>query len=141
MKYSKLMKERIRRAQVLFTELGYEITETENYEDSFTGIIENLSGFQTVFFIDKDSKFLELAFTFTFSHTLNSFLTARLDEIMKICYEYGCYMNFHTDEEDISFSVFSKIYYMGLNYYSLKETLKDFTSCIESLTEAVELHK
>ena len=60
--------------------------------------------------------------------------------MLKICYEFGCYLNLQKNDE-IMFSVFSKIYFAGLNYYSLKETLKDFNGCIESLRELIEIVK
>lgn len=141
MKNSKLMKERIHRVKVLFTELGYEVYEGEASEDSFTAVFEHENGFQGGFFIDSESKFLEIAFTFSFSTRLGSFVQKNLEEMLAICYEYGCYMNLQKLEGEISFSVFSKIYYAGLNYYSLKETLRDFRECVESLTEVCEITK
>ena len=58
-----------------------------------------------------------------------SFLRSRTEEMFKICYEYGCYVNFQTYKNEINFTVFSKIYFAGLNYYSLKETLREFPGC------------
>jgi hypothetical protein len=139
MKYSKLMKERIRRVRVLFKELGYDIYEGEKQEDSYTAGIDNNHGFQCGFFIDIDSKFLEIAFTFSFSLKLGSFIQQKLEEMMKICYEFGCYLNIENGKEDISFSVFSKLYFAGLNYYSLRETLFDFKSCIDELKDLLDL--
>jgi hypothetical protein len=57
------MQERIRRTQVLLRELGYEVHEGEVTEDSYSGGLVAPDGFQAGFFIDADSKFLELAFT------------------------------------------------------------------------------
>ncbi len=139
MKYSKLMRERIHRAKVLFTELGYEILDGEESEGSFTAGFQNEHGFLGGYYIDEDSKFLEVAFSFTFSKTLGDFLRSRTEEIFKICYEYGCYVNFQTYKNEITFTVFSKIYYAGLNYYSLKETLRDFQGAVEALRELIEI--
>ncbi len=139
MKYSKLMKERIRRVRVVFKELGYDIFEGEKQEDSYTAGIDDNHGFQCGFFIDVDSKFLEIAFTFSFSPKLGTFIQQNLEEMLKICYEYGCYLNLQKNGDEIAFSVFSKLYFAGLNYYSLRETLNDFKACIESLKDLLDL--
>jgi hypothetical protein len=139
MKYSKLMKERIRRVRVLFKELGYDLVEGEKSEETFSAAFENDDGFQGGFFIDSDNKFLEFAFTFTFSPELGLYIQDKLEEMLKICYEFGCYLNLQHNEEEIEFSVYSKIYYAGLNYYALKETLRDFQGCIETLKELVDI--
>ena len=139
MKYSKLMKERIRRVRILFRELGHEIVEGERSEESFSAAYENDEGFLGGFFIDADNKFLEIAFTFSFSNELGSFIQQRLEEMLRVCYEYGCYMNVQNTNSEIEFSVYSKIYYAGLNYYSLKETLRDFQACVESIKEVIDL--
>ncbi len=141
MKYSKLMRERIRRVRVLFRELGYEVIEGERSEESFSAAYEDDEGFLGGFFIDADNKFLEIAFTFSFSHELGSYLQQRIQEVLKICYEFGCYLNVRSDGSEIEFSVFSKVYYAGLNYFSLRETLRDFQGCVESIKEVVDLHK
>ena len=139
MKHSKLMKERIRRVRILFRELGHEIVEGERSEESFSAAYENDEGFLGGFFIDADNKFLEIAFTFSFSNELGSFIQQRLEEMLRVCYEYGCYMNVQNTNSEIEFSVYSKIYYAGLNYYSLKETLRDFQACVESIKEVIDL--
>ena len=139
MKYSKLMKERIRRVRVLVKELGYDLVEGEKSEETFSAAFENEGGFQGGFFIDSDNKFLEFAFTFTFSAELGLYIQDKLEEMLKICYEFGCYLNLQHTEEEIEFSLYSKIYYAGLNYYALKETLRDFQGCIETLKELVDI--
>jgi len=139
MKYSKIMKERIRRVRVLFKELGYDIFEGEKQEGSYTAGIDDNNDFQCGYYIDNDSKFLEIVFTFSFSLKLSEYLRHNLEEMMKICYEYGCYMNLYTTEEEISFSVFSKLYYAGLNYYSLRETMNDFKACVEDLKGLLDI--
>ncbi len=139
MKYSKLMKERIRRVRILFQELGFEIIDGERSEDSFSAAYEDSGGFLGGFFIDADNKFLEVAFTFSFSSEMAVYLQQRLEELLKICYEFGCYMNVQNAEAEIEFSVYSKIYYAGLNYYAMKETLRDFQACVESIKEVIDL--
>jgi hypothetical protein len=141
MKYSKLMKERIRRVRILFKELGYELFEGERQEDTYTASFEVGESFQGGFYIDSDNKFLEIAYTFSFSAQLGPLIQRKLEEMLKICYEYGCYINLQTENEEISFSVFSKVYFAGLNYYSLRETLKDYQDCIEALKELIEIEK
>ena len=141
MKYSKLMKERIRRVRVIFKELGYDIFETDKDEETYAAAFEDTEGFQGGFFIDSESKFLEVAFTFVFSQKLGSYIQRKLEDILAICYEFGCYMNIQKEGEEIAFSVFSKVYFAGLNYYSLKETLKDFTGCVIGIKDALELSK
>jgi hypothetical protein len=139
MKYSKIMKERIRRVRVLFKELGYDIFEGEKHKDSYTAGIDDNNGFQCGFFIDVDSKFLEIAFTFSFSPKLSGFIQQKLEEMLNICYEFGCYINIQKSSEEISFSVFSKLYFAGLNYYSLRDTLTDFKACVEALKELIDI--
>lgn len=139
MKYSKIMKERIRRVRVLFKELGYDIFEGEKQEDSYSAGIDDNNDFQCGFFIDNDSKFLEIAFTFAFSVKMGQFLQKNLEEMLKICYEFGCYMNIFKSEEEISFSVFSKLYFAGLNYYALRDTMNDFKACVEDLKSILDI--
>ncbi len=134
MKHNRLIQERVRRVAVLFRELGYDIQDGETADDSYSSTLIAPDGFQIAMFIDGDSKFLELVFTFTFSTTMADFVRERMDEIIHTLYEYGCYFTMHVDEQEIVFSIFSKIYYAGLNYFALKETLKD-------LREAVDAHQ
>ena len=55
MKYTKLMKERIRRVNVLFKELGYELTEGDMTESTFSSGFERDSEFHGGFLNDFDS--------------------------------------------------------------------------------------
>jgi hypothetical protein len=139
MKYSKLMKERVRRVSVLLRELGYEMLDGEFLEDTYSAGFEGGDGFQGGIFIDRESKFLELAYTFSFSANLSEFVQNKLEEMYQICYEFGCHTNLQTSPADISFSLFSKIYYAGLNYYALKETVRDFREATGSIAELFEL--
>jgi hypothetical protein len=139
MKYSKLMEERIRRVRVLFRELGYRVRESERSSDTYSAGFEDDEGMQGGFFIDRASRFLELAYTFSFSPTMSEYLKTRLEEMLKISYEYGCYINIQTSRDEIAFSVFSKMYYSGLNYYSLRDSLREFRYCVQALTDVLEL--
>ena len=139
MKFSKLMEERIRRVRVLFRELGYRIRESERSSDTYSAGFEDEEGMQGGFFIDRASRFLELAYTFSFSPTMSEYLKTRLEEMLKVSYEYGCYINIQTSREEIAFSVFTKIYYSGLNYYSLRDSLREYRFCVQALTDILEL--
>lgn len=139
MKYSNLMKERIRRVRVLFKELGYDILEGEKNADTYSAGFADSKGFQSAFFIDTDSKFLEIAFTFGFSSKLTGFIRKRLEEMLKICYEFGCYMNLEKNNGEITFSIFTKLYFSGLNYYSLRDTVNDFRECTDALKELLDI--
>ena len=140
MKYSKLMRERIQRVSVIFKELGYAFAEISKDDQSFTATFKSRSHAFGECLIDADNKFLEIAYSFSFQSSFSGFIQTRLPEIMRTCYEYGCYINIQYDSE-ISISVFSKIYFAGLNYYALKETLRDFNGCVGSLEEIFELKK
>lgn len=133
------MRERIRRSAFLFGELGYEITDVEEGEGSYTAGFRDEGGFQAGFYIDEDSRFLELAFSFTLSRGMAGFVRSRMEETLRVCYEYGCYFNLQTFKKDISLTIFSKIYYAGLNYFVLKETLRDFRSAAETLRDLIEI--
>lgn len=133
------MQERIRRVQVLFKELGYALHEGEYLDDTYSTGFESEDGFQAGIFIDRDSKFLELAYTFSFSVAMADFIRARIEEMLHISYEYGCYVNLQAGDEDIAFSIFSKIYYAGLNYFALKETVRDFREAVEALQEVLDI--
>jgi hypothetical protein len=139
MKNSKVMEERIRRVKVILKELGYRIQETQRSNESYSAGFENDEGFQAGFFIDSGSRFLEVAYTFSFSPSMAEFVRGRLEEMLKISYEYGCYINLQTTAEEIAFSVFTKIYYSGLNYYAMRESLRDFKQCVYSLTDTLEI--
>jgi hypothetical protein len=141
MKKSKLMNERIKRVKVLFKELGLKILDSEHDDLTFTAGFEGEEGLQGGIFIDRKSKFLEISFTFFFSHSMVDFVQQRLEEMLKVCYEYGCYLNLDKTKSEICFSVFCKLYFSGLNFYSLKNCLEDFAACIGALTEVLEIKK
>ena len=54
---------------------------------------------------------------------------------MRVCYEYGCYFSLQPSNEEIAVTVYSKIYYAGLNYFALKETVRDLRSAIDAVQE------
>ena len=139
MKQSKIMRERMRRIKVLFAELGYEVVDPEEKDGAFTAGFQNEAGSRAGFYIDEESRFLEIAFSFTFSPSLAGFLRSRIEDVLRLCYEYGSYFNIQQLKKETTLTIFTKIYYAGLNYYALKETLRDFQENINVLRELVEI--
>lgn len=141
MKYSRIMKERIRRSQILFRELGYELFDEEKLDESYSAAFMSTDGFQGMFFIERENRFLEIAYNFTFSYHLKTFVQQKMAEILESCFEFGCYMNSYADENTLSISIFSKVYFSGLSYASLRDTLTDFFQCASAVKELVSLKK
>ncbi len=141
MKSSKILEERIRRVKVLFKELAYRTFGDERSEGSFAAAFDNEAGRHGGFFIDRDSRFIEIGYSFQFSAAMNEYLKDRLEEMLTICYEFGCYTNIQNSESEITFSLFSKIYFSGLNYAALKDSLRDFHRCVELTTELMDIEK
>ena len=139
MKTSHLMQERIRRVNVLLRELGYELLDEEGSEEMFSAGFVAPDAFQGILFIDADSKFLEFAFTFGLADSMADFVRERLEECIQALYEFGCYFTLQIDEQDIIYTIFSKIYFEGLNYLALKETLHDFRNAIEASRAIFEI--
>ncbi|AFG37521.1 hypothetical protein Spiaf_1458 [Spirochaeta africana DSM 8902] len=131
------MKERIRRVTLLFKELGYNIESEEYDEDAYTAGFHRAATPGGFIYIDRECRFLELAYTFLFSARLGAFLRAQMSILQDICYEFGCYYVVRTEGEDIIFTIHSKLYYAGLNYFSLKETLRDLTTAVQAVEEQV----
>ena len=125
---------------MLFKELGYQLSDSERTEEGFSAAIGRNGDVEGGFFIDRQSRFLEIAYTFSFSNELGRYVRDRLDEMLKICYDFGCYFSLQHGEEEISFSLFSKIYYTGLSYYSLRDTLRDFRECVAETTDLLSIH-
>ena len=141
MKRQQLFKEKIKRTRVLFKELGYKLGDIQSTDDCFSAAFKNSDNSNGGIFIDNDCNFLELLFTFSFSQSMSDFIKDRLENMLDICYEYGCYINFQKADQEFAFSIFSKIYFTGLNYYSLKDSMNDFSDCIETLTEIIDIQK
>ena len=108
-------------------------------EDSYSAGFIAGDGFQAGLFVDADSKFLELAFTFTFSNEMANFIRERLEEAMHSLYEFGCYFSLQPDRQEITYTIFSKIYFAGLNYFALKETVRDFRDAVEANQEIFDI--
>ncbi|AHC15042.1 hypothetical protein [Salinispira pacifica] len=134
-----VLEERKRRVEILLKELHYDIVDGEELEQAYSATIQAEDGFMAAYFIDPQSKFLEFSFVFSFPPDFHDFIRDRMDEMLQICYEFGSYVNIINNREEIAFSVFSKIYYAGLNYYALKETLRDFKGVVKNLTELLDI--
>jgi hypothetical protein len=117
---SKLMKERIRRVRVLFKELGYEI-----YDSQRTRTIPPLRDEKVPggVLIDKESKFLELAFTFSFSSRgyLHHNEMKRCSDLLRIRLLHQSRKPRRRSTLDLLQDLLCR-----LNYFSLKETVRDF---------------
>ncbi len=135
------MKDLIERVEAIFGELGYDVFDKEEsnniYQASF-GKDDEVFG---TFFIEDDNNFLEIANTYTFDADEEDFLKERLEDMMNVCYEYGNYFNIIKEEDEIDFSVFSKIYYSGLNVEALEDTLDDFINCNRELISILDLDR
>ena len=138
---SQLMEERIRRVTVLFSELSFRVIEDERSHNAYSATFEDNEGFQAGILIERGSKFLELAYAFTFPTTYSQYMRGKLEEMLKLAYEFGCYVSLQQSASEITFSVFAKLYYSGLNYYSLRDTMRDFRECVWSLMDLLELNK
>lgn len=135
---SRVMKERIRRVSVLFKELGCKVEGNEVEDGVYSGTFRTDDGFEGGIILDRLCRFLEISFSFILKEEQAVSVRAKLEEIHGICYEFGCYQSIEKSEEDLVFSVFSKIYYSGLSYLSLRDTLYDFMDCVDLLAELLE---
>jgi len=138
---SQLMEERIRRVTVLFSELSFRIIEDERSHNAYSATFEDDEGFQAGILIERGSKFLELAYAFTFPTSYSQYMRGKLEEMLKISYEFGCYVSLQQSASELTFSVFTKIYYSGLTYYSLRDTMRDFRECVWALMDLLEINK
>jgi hypothetical protein len=139
MKRSHSLKERTKRVVLLFKELNFSIHSEQKLHDAYMCEFENTKGLQGSVYIDQESRFFEIGFTFSFSMMMSEFLKSRLDDILRACYEYGCYININKKDKELAFSVFTKLYFTGLNYYSLKFSLIDYSRCVKEIMKIVEL--
>jgi hypothetical protein len=135
------MKDIIERAETIFSELGYDICEREESEDVYQSSFGKGGKYSGSFFIEKNGNFIELAYTFTFDLDEESYLKDELDSLMDICYEYGCYFSILKGDNEIHFSVFSKLYFSGLNVESLGDALEDFIDCTRELAVLFEMEE
>jgi hypothetical protein len=135
------MREIIERVETIFSELGYDISEREEREDVYEASFNKGGKYVGSFFVERNSNFLELAYTFTFDLDEEGYLRDELESMLDICYEYGSYFSILKGENEIHFSVFSKLYFSGLNVESLDDTLEDFINCAQELEVLFEMEE
>ncbi|MBN2324781.1 MAG: hypothetical protein JXQ30_13690 [Spirochaetes bacterium] len=123
------MKERVERIEAFLGELGYSTFEKEITEEMYQASFGTEGDITGSVFIEQDCNFLELAYTYMFDRSEETFLRDHLETMMNICYEYGIYFNVAREEDEISFSIFSKLYFSGLTVESLHDTIEDFVAC------------
>jgi hypothetical protein len=127
------MKERVERIEAFLGELGYSAFEKEITEEMYQASFGKDGDITGSVFIEQDCNFLELAYTYMFDRNEETFLRDHLETMMNICYEYGIYFNVAREEDEISFSIFSKLYFSGLTVESLHDTIEDFVACNSEL--------
>jgi hypothetical protein len=127
------MKERVERIEAFLGELGYSAFEKEITEEMYQASFGKDGDITGSVFIEQDCNFLELAYTYMFDRNEETFLRDHLETMMNICYEYGIYFNVAREEDEISFSIFSKLYFSGLTVESLHDTIEDFVACNNEL--------
>ncbi|KGE71343.1 hypothetical protein [Spirochaeta lutea] len=141
MKSSKILKERIRRIEILLKELGYDVEPDELPEMAgySAGVFQGEQYILSIS-VDQESRFLELGFTFGFSNSLHERIRSSMEDLLGICYEYGNYLSIQTLDPEITISIFSKIYFSGLNYYALKESVRDLRASVRLIKELFQIH-
>ena len=135
MKQSRLMRERIRRVTLLFKELGYQIEDEDQENDTYAAGFSGSNTSGGIIYIDRECRFLEIGYSFAFGEPLTRFIQAQIISIQDICYEFGCYFVVRNEDGEILLTIHSKLYYAGMNYFSLKETLRDLSSAVLAIEE------
>lgn len=138
MNKAKVLEKRIKRIKNLFKEIEYSFIDEIKKSETYSCEIKNTKGFKCGLFIDCYCQFMELSYSFSFSLLFFNFLSQNMEDVLKICYEYGCYFNLEKVKSEMILSIFSKAYFSGLNYYSLKANVRDFKKCIITITKLLE---
>jgi hypothetical protein len=115
------MKELIERIEAICSELGYKIIDRDESEELYQASFIKDEEIGGSLFIEKNSNFLEIAYSYSFDIDEENFLKDHLESMMNICYEYGNYFNIMKGDDEINFSIFSKLYFSGLNLESNKK--------------------
>lgn len=129
--------ENVRRITVLLAELGHPVAqmarETGRWAATFpmADIVLHAQ-------IAAQRNFVEFSVFFRFDGGLADFLATRVDEWQQVCYHYGCYQLTTVDQGEITLSVHNKLYFSGLQYYALKETLDDLAGAAGDLRHVLE---
>jgi hypothetical protein len=134
-----IMKEIIERIEAICSELGFSIIDREESDELYQSSLMKDNEIEGSMFVEKNSNFLEIAYSYTFDIHEENLLKDHLESMMNICYEYGNYFNIMKGDDEINFSVFSKLYFSGLNVESMQDTLEDFTACNHEIMEVFGL--
>ncbi len=129
------MRDQIERIETICSELGYTIIDREESEELYQSSFVKDEEIGGSLFVEKESNFLEIAYTYTFDMEEEDFLKAHLETMMNICYEYGNYFNIMKGEDEINFSIFAKLYFSALNVESMQDTFDDFIDCNHEIME------
>ena len=129
------MRDLIERIEAICSELGFSIIDREESDELYQSSLLKSEEICGSLFIEKNSNFLEIAYTYTFDIDEENFLKSHLESMMNICYEYGNYFNIMKGEDEINFSIFAKVYFSGLNVESMQDTLDDFMACNHEIIE------
>jgi hypothetical protein len=129
------MKELIERIEAICSELGFQIIDRDESEELYQASFVKDEEIGGSLFIEKNSNFLEIAYSYSFDNDEENFLKDHLESMMNICYEYGNYFNIMKGDDEINFSIFSKLYFSGLNLESMQDTLEDFVACNHEIME------
>lgn len=129
------MRDLIERIEAICSELGFSIIDREESEELYQSSLLKSEEICGSLFIEKNSNFLEIAYTYTFDNDEENFLKSHLESMMNICYEYGNYFNIMKGDDEINFSIFAKVYFSGLNVESMQDTLEDFIACNHEIIE------
>ena len=100
------MKDLIERIEAICSELGFRVIDREESEELYQSSLLQNDEICGSLFVEKDSNFLEIAYTYTFDVEEENFLKSHLESMMNICYEYGDYFNIMKGEDEINFSIF-----------------------------------
>ncbi|MHA2061709.1 MAG: hypothetical protein ACW963_05385 [Candidatus Sifarchaeia archaeon] len=133
------MKELIERIEAICSELGFQIIDRDESEELYQASFVKDEEIGGSLFIEKNSNFLEIAYSYSFDNDEENFLKDHLESMMNICYEYGNYFNIMKGDDEINFSIFSKLYFSGLNLESMQDTLEDFVACNHEIMEVFGL--
>ena len=129
------MKDIIERIETIFSELGYDVVDREESDELYQSSFVKDNEIAGSLFVENNSNFLEIAYSYTFDIDEEDFLKDHLESMMNICYEYGNYFNISKNNDEINFSIFAKVYFSGINVESLQDTLDDFNACNREIIE------
>ena len=123
------------RTQILLRELGFSLLDSQINRDNWSIHFQDSLGFSGSATGHSGQLFLELGCKFAFSVREQDFLRDRMETFMQVCYRFGCYFLIQTENDQITISLFSKLYFSGLQYYALEETCTDLKNAVEEMRQ------